>query len=231
MCSGGNTMRTVIFDLDGTLADTSVDLLVAANVALAEFGHPVRFDPDDPENRSTAMQGTRAMLSRALGTTGITEPAQIDRCQGFLLQAYARAISVHTRLFPGAMAAVGQLAQAGHRVGICTNKPEALAHQLLDELGVRTAFASLIGADTLAVCKPDPRPLYEAVRRAHGDPGQCCLVGDSVTDLKTARAAKVPIILTTFGALSGTAARKLTPEAVLEDFDALAHVVSNLDPV
>jgi phosphoglycolate phosphatase len=127
------------------------------------------------------------------------------------------------------MEAVAALDHAGYRVGICTNKPERLAELLMTRLGVRDAFGSLVGADTLAVRKPDPAPLREAVRRAGGDPARAVLIGDTVTDRETARAAGVASVLVTFGP-GGAQVAALEPEAMIGHFDELPEVVARLLP-
>ena len=164
-------MRTVVFDLDGTLADTSGDLLAAANACFRDMGvgDLLRTETDT----GVALRGGRAMLRlgmERLGRAG--DEATIDRYYPVLLEAYAQAIDVHTVLYPGAMAAVECLSAEGYRVAICTNKPERLARILLERLGVLGAFQALTGADTLAVRKPDPEHLRETVRRAGGDPAR-----------------------------------------------------------
>jgi len=218
-------MRSVIFDLDGTLADTSGDLVAAANATFAEMGLPALLDP--VADAGTAMRGGRAMLT--LGFSRVTGFGEGDIARGYarLLVHYDDAIDTHTRLYRGAMAAVAALRTAGYAVGICTNKPERLAERLLQRLGVRDAFASLVGADTLAVRKPDPAPLWEAVRRAGGDLARVCLVGDSVTDRNTAAAAGCPSILVTFGPEGGQMAA-LKPDILLDHFDQLSAAVESL---
>ena len=223
-------MRTVIFDLDGTLADTSGDLIAAANVCFEEMGHAQRLDP--VADALTAFHGGRAMLRLGLGRgTGhdwaAADEAQVDRWYPRLLTAYGAAIDVHTRLYPGAIEAVEALRASGHAVGICTNKPAGLAEDLLARLGVRGLFASLIGADTLPVRKPDPAPYVAAVEGAGGTVARSLLVGDTDTDRKTARAAGVPCVLVGFGP-EGTAVSRLEPEAMIAHFDALPEVVARL---
>ncbi len=221
-------MGTVIFDLDGTLADTSGDLLAAANACFRGMGVGDMLGPDDAP---VALNGGRAMLRLGLERLGRTgDEDEVDRQFPILLAAYESAIDTHTTLFPGAMQAVADLGAAGYRVGICTNKPEALAELLLTRLGVRDAFASLVGADTLPVRKPEPEPLREAVRRAGGDPAQSCLIGDSRTDRETARAAGVPSILVTFGP-SGHLTTALNPEALFGHFDELPAVIARIMPI
>lgn len=215
-------MGTVIFDLDGTLADTSGDLIESANVCFRALGLGDVLDPE--ADAGTAFRGGRAMLTLGFQRTGTHGAGEVDRQYPKLLEAYGAAICVHTRLYPGAMEAVEALRLAGYGVGICTNKPEGLAEQLLQELGVRSAFASLIGADTLPVRKPEPEPLREAVRRAGGDPDACVLIGDTVTDRETARAAGVPCILVTFGP-DGDGVLELVPEATIADYAELMDAV------
>ncbi|SDE46138.1 HAD-IA family hydrolase [Ruegeria marina] len=218
-------MRTVIFDLDGTLADTSGDLLAAANHCFREMGYGDVLIPG--QDAGIALRGGRMMLTRGLERVGAYEVATVDQYYPILLEAYRGAIDHHTFVYPGAMEAVEALRARGYGVGICTNKPEALAELLLQRLGVRGAFASMIGADTLPVRKPDPEPLRAAARAAGGDPAACVLVGDSDTDRNTARAAGVPSILVTFGP-SGADMAALEPEALIDCFDDLPDTVRRL---
>jgi phosphoglycolate phosphatase len=218
-------MRAVVFDLDGTLADTSGDLLAAANACFQGLGEGDQLTAADA---GVALRGGRAMLRLGFSRLGRAEDeAEIDRQYPILLDAYRQAIAVHTVLYPGAMEAVAALKSGGYAVSICTNKPEALAVQLMTSLGVLGDFDALIGADTLPVRKPDPEPLREAARRAGGDPARCCLVGDTDTDRNTARAAGVPSILVSFGP-SGADMAALEPEALIGHFDELAGVVDGL---
>lgn len=219
-------MKTVIFDLDGTLADTSGDLIAAANVCFRAMGAGDMLE--QANDAGTALRGGRAMLRLGMERLGRgQESATIDHYYPMLLQAYGDAIDVHTVMYPGAMDAVETLKTLGFGVGICTNKPEGLAETLMQSLGVRGAFASLVGADTLAVRKPDPEPLFEAARRAGGDPARCILIGDSDTDRNTARAAGVPSVLVTFGPAGGDMAA-LDPEALLHDYADLPDIAARL---
>lgn len=218
-------MKSVIFDLDGTLADTSGDLLAAANHCFREMGFGDVLSRD--KDAGVALRGGRFMLTAGLKRVEAFDPAKVDAYYPVLLEAYGAAISEHTELYPGAMDAIESLKLQGFGVGICTNKPEELAHQLLEDLGVLAAFGSLVGANTLPVRKPDPAPLVEAVTRLGCDPRRCLLVGDSDTDRNTAKAAGVPSVLVTFGP-SGEDMAALEPEALLEDYAALPSVVQAL---
>ncbi|MBL4917149.1 HAD-IA family hydrolase [Szabonella alba] len=221
-------MRTVVFDLDGTLADTSGDLIAAANACLATAGHPPQLDP--AQDMLTAFAGGRAMLRLALSRIGPgwTE-ADIDAHFPVFLQAYAGAIDVTTRLYPGAVGAVEALRSAGFTTAICTNKPEGLARTLCQRLGITDLFGALVGADTLPVRKPDPAPYRAAVQGAGGDPSRSILIGDTVTDRDTARAAGVPVVLVAFGP-EGAGVARLAPDALLAHYDDLPALAGRLLP-
>ncbi len=218
-------MKSVIFDLDGTLADTSADLLAAANACFRDMGHGDLLTSNDA---GIALRGGRRMLRAGLERVRHSEPAPIiAKYYPILLDHYSRQIADHTVLYPGAMAAVEDLKSLGYGVGICTNKPIALAEQLLQALQVREAFGALVGPDTLGIAKPNPAPLFETVRLLGGDPAQTLLVGDSDTDRNTSKAAGVPSILVTFGP-SGQDMAALKPEALLSDYADLPDIVQGL---
>lgn len=214
-------MRCVVFDLDGTLADTSADLLAAANAVLPR---PVL----GPSDALTAFHGGRAMLRLGFERLGLEwSEADVDAGYPRLLEAYRAGIATHTRLYPGAMEAVEALKGLGFAVSICTNKPEALAELLLTELGVRGAFGALVGADTLPVRKPDPLPYRAAVERAGGVVARSMLVGDTETDAKTGVAADVPVALVTFGP-EGAGVSRFRPAALLDRFEDLPGLAGRL---
>lgn len=218
-------MKTVVFDLDGTLADTSADLLAAANACFEGLGRGAVLGADDA---LTAFRGGRAMLRLGFSRLGQAwSEADVDREYPNLLAAYAEGLDRETRLYPGAVAAVQALRAAGVLTAICTNKPEGLAETLLRRLGVRDLFGALVGADTFPVRKPDPLPYRAAVERAGGALARSLLVGDTETDRDTARAAGVSVVLVTFGP-GGEGVRALQPDATIGHFDQLFDVASRL---
>ena len=215
---------TVVFDLDGTLADTSGDLVAAANACFRARGLGDLLDP--VADALIAFHGGRAMLRAGYGRMSsdtLLPPGAEDEDFDSLLSHYGAAIAVHTRLYPGVEAALDRLAADGHRLAVCTNKPEALAETLLCELGIRDRFGAMIGADTLPVRKPDPRPYQAAVEGAGGTVAQSFLVGDTETDRKTAAAAGVRVALVSFGP-EGEAISRLAPEVLLAHFDQLPAI-------
>jgi phosphoglycolate phosphatase len=220
-------MRVAIFDLDGTLADTSADLIAAANGALAEAGLGTPLDR--ARDKSLAVAGGRAMLREGLARLEAQDEAEVDRLYPRLLEIYAGKLAVHTRTYEGAEAALERLAGDGWRLGICTNKPERLALLLIDELGLGRHFAALLGADSLPVRKPDPRHLLETIARAGGVPERAVLIGDTASDREAARAAGVRCVLVGFGPY-GAAVGALEPEALLAHYDDLPDVLDRLVP-
>jgi phosphoglycolate phosphatase len=221
-------MRTLVFDLDGTLADTSADLIAAANACFAARGLGPLLDAS--RDAPIAFKGGRAMLragfARALP---VWDEAMVDADYPRLLAAYADGIDRHTRLYPGAAEAVEALRAAGWATAICTNKPEGLAETLMSRLGVRGLFGALVGADTLPVRKPDPAPYRLAVDRAGGRDAASALLGDTDTDVATARAAGVPVALVAFGP-EGAGIARLAPDAILDTYAALGAVADAMVP-
>ncbi len=219
-------MKTVIFDLDGTLADTSADLIAAANAAFRMGGLDVALDAQ--ADALTAFHGGRAMLRLGFSRlAGGWDEGDIDRLYPMLLEYYGNNINHHTRLYDGVVEMLDALAAAGMALGICTNKPEALAETLVRELGIRDYFGALLGADSIAVKKPDPEHLLETVRRLGGDTRNAVLVGDTVTDREAGRAAGVPVVLVTFGP-AGSEVARLEPEALLDHYRDLPGVLGRL---
>lgn len=216
-------MKTVVFDLDGTLADTSGDLLAAANATFAAMGHAPPLGAGD---EGVALQGGRAMLRLGFARLGMAvDEAQITGHYPALLAQYEKGIAVHSRLYDGAEVAVQTLRTRGFACVICTNKPTYLAEALMTALGIRPLFGALIGAGSLSVVKPNPAPYLAAVAAVGGS--SSFLVGDTGTDHETARAAGVPSVLVGFGPNGGSVA-SLAPDAILRHFDDLPDLAGRL---
>lgn len=217
--------KTVIFDLDGTLVDTSADLVAAANTCFRDLGHGDLLDARD--DAATALRGARAMLRLGFSRLGIEEETRVDTEYPNLLDHYGRAICVHSEFYPDAVAVARELAARGDAIGIATNKPYDLACKLLHALGHRDTFGPLVGADTLPVRKPDPAHFFAAVDRAGGDRSRAILVGDTETDRETARNAGAASVLVTFGP-GGRDVAGMAPEALLDRFADLPMIVDRL---
>ena len=212
----------VAFDLDGTLADTAPDLAAALNHTLERLGRPI-VPPDSV--RHLVGHGARALLRNALAVSGEAPEELIEEGFPLYIDYYAANICVGTTLYPALEEALDALSDRGVGLAICTNKPERMTHLLLDALGWSGRFQAVVGADTLAVRKPDPAPLHEAVARAGG--GRAVFVGDSITDAETARAAGLPFVAVSFG-FSDRPVGELGADAVIDDFGELVGVLERL---
>lgn len=219
-------MATIIFDLDGTLADTSGDLIAAANHCFEARALDVRLDPI--EDALIAFHGGRAMLRAGFERAfGAVDEAEVDADYFRLIDYYGAHIDRFTSLYPGVEDALGRLSEAGHLLGVCTNKPEALAQSLLTRLGIRDRFRALLGADTLPVRKPDPEHLWQTIDCCGGQRDQAVLIGDTMTDRGAARNANVPCVLVTFGP-EGDRVREMEPEGLLSHYDNIEAVLARL---
>lgn len=219
-------MKTVIFDLDGTLADTSGDLIDAANACFRTLGHGDMLDME--ADKACSFAGGRAMLR--LGFLRLGQPDSeelIDEQFPLLLKNYGENLDRYTVVYDGVRPAIQRLLDADYRVGICTNKPEGLAEALMQKLGMRDMFGALVGADTLPTRKPDAATYLETVARVGGNVVRSVLIGDTVIDRETALAAGVPSVLVTFGP-TGRDVMALQPEALLDHYDQLFEVVEAL---
>lgn len=216
---------TVVFDLDGTLVDTAPDLIHASNhvMGLAGLG-PV------PAGvlRPCISYGSRRMIEAGLAFHARPLPSdQIDRLWRAFLAYYVENIAIDSRPYPGAVEVLDGLAREGASLAVCTNKQEALSRQLLNALGLSSRFAAICGRDTFSVCKPHPDHLRGAVSAAGGDVARALMVGDSDTDVTTARAAAIPVIGVTFG-YTATPMHDLEPDAVIEHYSELSAIARRL---
>jgi len=216
---------TIVFDLDGTLVDTAPDLIDTLNVILARHDvAPVDFD----DARSMIGAGVKPLLVRGLASKGVQLPSdEIDRLFTEYLEVYAAHITDRSRPFPGLEPALDALTAQGCRLAVCTNKLEWLSVRLLDALGLGSRFAAICGQDTFAMRKPDPDMLRLTILRAGGDTGYAVMVGDSMTDVATAKAAAVPVIAVDFG-YTEIAPADLGADRLISHFDALPGAVMEL---
>jgi phosphoglycolate phosphatase len=218
-------MLTIVFDLDGTLVDTAPDLISTLNLILTREGlSPVAYD----DARRLIGGGARGMIERAVTEEGRDcSNAELDRMFGAFVEHYAAHIADRSRPFPHVEAALAQLAEAGHRLAVCTNKLEWLSVRLLDTLNLSRHFAAICGQDTFGVMKPDPEILRRTILRVGGDPAAAIMVGDSGTDVRTSRAATVPVIAVDFG-YSEVPIATLQPDRIIGSFADLAAAVGEI---
>lgn len=222
---GDLTGYTIVFDLDGTLIDTALDLIAAVNHILETMGHrPV----DDAALRQVISFGGRHMIETALVLRGQQpSPLEIDHLFLRFAAYYSANIAVHSRPFPGLIAQLDRLAERGALLAVCTNKREDLATQLMVELNMLDRFAALTGRDTFPVHKPHPGHLLNTIDKAGGDRNRAIMIGDSDTDVQTAKAANIPVIGATFG-YTDVPVTELGCDAVIAHYEQFEPALARL---
>jgi phosphoglycolate phosphatase len=216
---------TIVFDLDGTLIDTAPDLIDTLNIVFAREGlPPVPYETA----RALIGGGARAMIVRGLEAEGRTVvPAELERLFQDFLAHYSEHIADRSRPFPGLTDALDALAVNGSRLAVCTNKLEHLSVLLLKQLGLAHRFAVICGQDTFGVQKPDPEVLRRTIAAAGGTLRNAIMIGDSLTDIRTARAADVPVIAVDFG-YTDRPVSELGPDRIISRFTDLPLAVAEL---
>ncbi len=214
-----------IFDLDGTLVDTAPDLLGALNVILIREG---RRAVDIDDLRHLVGHGARSLLAEAMKLTG--DPLPDDRMPALFddyIAHYRDHIAEESRIFPGVTDTLAQLAQSGARLGVLTNKPQALADKLLAALDLTKYFTAIHGAGRYPYSKPDARVYRHVIDELGGADGQSIMIGDSITDVATARAAGAPVIVVTYG-YTPEPAHLLGGDAVTDHFAYVPELAKRL---
>ena len=208
------------------LIDTAPDLISTLNIILAREGMPpVEYD----SARRMIGGGAKAMIERALAAEGrASSKAELDRLFAAFIDHYAAHIADHSRPFPELEATLEHLAGEGHRLAVCTNKLEWLSVRLLDMLQLTRHFVTICGQDTFGVQKPDPRMLRLTIERAGGEPTRAIMVGDSGTDIRTSRAATVPVIAVDFG-YSEVPIALLRPDRIIGSYADLPAAIRDIE--
>jgi phosphoglycolate phosphatase len=215
----------LVFDLDGTLADTADDLIAALNVILAREGLA---KIAAPYARPMVGGGARALIQRGLSIHGVKlSETRVDELLADFLAYYEGHLANETVLFPGVAQALDRFEAAGFAFAVCTNKGEYLSILLLTALGVSDRFRAICGKDTFAVSKPDGKAVLQTIARAGGDRARAVMVGDSKIDIDAARNAGVPVVAVDFGYTSEPVGN-FKPDLVISHYDELWGAVAAL---
>jgi phosphoglycolate phosphatase len=200
------------------LVDTAPDLLDSLNHCLGAGGIT---RADAAGFRQYVGHGARVMIERAYAAQQKALAVdEHDRLFTLFLEHYGANIPGKSQPYPGVLAALGRFEEVGYRLAICTNKTEAFSRKLIGALGLTHRFAAICGADTFAFRKPDPRHLLETIAKAGGDRDRAVMVGDSRTDIDTAKAAGIPVVAVDFG-YTDRHVREFEPSVVISHFDDL----------
>ncbi|OGQ55929.1 MAG: hypothetical protein A3J24_01120 [Deltaproteobacteria bacterium RIFCSPLOWO2_02_FULL_53_8] len=188
----------IIFDLDGTLIDSSSDIAYAANRTLERMGY-VKFDIE--HIKENIGWGVKVLLERLMPQE---PPERILEARRSFLEFYGSHLVVDTYLYSGVAETITRFAELGKKMAIVTNKPEGLTLRLLDEMKIggasmRRYFPVVVGGDTLVVRKPSPEPIQAAIKAAGGAQGSSVMVGDSPIDAEAGHAAGIFTIGVTYG--------------------------------
>lgn len=192
-------LRAVLFDLDGTLADTAGDLAAALNRLLSEEGLPAQ--PYDAV-RAVASHGARALIALAFGN--LLDASEEAQRRARFLECYAQCLGSTSTLFDGIATLIQQLTHYGYAWGIVTNKPSRFTDALLPRLAFPNPPAVVVSGDTLKVAKPDPRPMWYAAEQLGIAPAHCLYIGDAKRDIDAGRDAGMHTVLATWGYLHHT---------------------------
>ena len=215
---------TILFDLDGTLAATAPDITDAVNAVLAEQGWPALREEQAYGFIATGA-AAEELIRHSLGDTADRLSADEKRrlLQRYF-EIYGENLCVRTKLFDGCAGCLADLAAAGHVLAVCTNKPTAFAQRLLETLGIAGHFAAICGRDRFDAHKPDPRHVWSTIEEVGGDRRAAMLIGDSIVDWQSARAAGIPVILMSSG-YSSQSLDSLGPDALVDHFDDLGAAI------
>lgn len=216
-------LKAVVFDLDGTLIDSAPDLHVALNHILAGDG---RRELSLTEVTSMIGDGVLKLVARAFAAAGgMVSDEELEGLVRRFLDFYEPHSTDLTRPYPGAVQALARLGESGLALGVCTNKPQAATISILRDLGLNGYFPVVIGGDSIpGVRKPDPRHLLAVIEGLGATPGQSVMVGDNENDVAAARAAKVQVVVASFGYSRGPVG-ELDADMVFDRFDDLPKVL------
>ena len=215
--------NALIFDLDGTLVDTAPDLLSATNAVLRSEG---RRAVDPATLRHMVGFGARSLITQAMAATGTpVEDARLPELVDRFLVYYRAHIADESVPFPGVEETLESLAGGDRHLGVLTNKPQEMADLLLKALKLDRFFPVIYGAGRMSYVKPDARIFHDVVRELGAEGG--IMIGDSITDVATARAAKAPVILVSYG-YTPEPAHSLGGDAVTDDFARIPELARRL---
>ncbi len=217
----------ILIDLDGTLVDSVPDLAFCVDAMMERLGRPPH---GEAKVRNWVGNGVERLVRRALlgQLEGEPDEADFQRAYPVFLELYRDNTSRRSQLFPGVRDGLDWLQAAGYRLGCVTNKAAQFTEPLLRDLGVRDFFEIVISGDTLPRSKPDPLPLLHAAAHFGAEPAVALMIGDSISDVKAARAAGFTIFCMSYGYNHGQDIRDYHPDAVL---DSLTEVQGLLEGV
>lgn len=216
-----------LIDLDGTLVDSVPDLAFCVDEMMKAIGQSPY---GEAQVRNWVGNGVERLVKRALTNSMQDEPdaSVLETALPIFMQVYKENTSKRSQVYPGVFEGIEYLQSQGMRVGCVTNKAAAFTEPLLQDLGLYSKFEIVVSGDTLAKKKPDPLPLLHAAEVLQVKPTEAIMVGDSVNDVKAARAAQFGVVCVTYGYNHGLDIRLAEPDGVMDSLQELEHLVENI---
>ena len=216
----------ILIDVDGTLVDSVPDLAFCVDEMLKQLDMPAR---GEERVRHWVGNGVERLVERALtdDLDGYPDDDLKAKAMPLFLELYAENTCVRSCLYPGVREGLDYMKEAGYKLGCVTNKAAAFTIPLLKQLGIHDEFAIVISGDTLAKKKPDPLPLLHAAEFFDVEPSQAMMLGDSVSDVKAARAAGFQITCMTYGYNHGDNIADAKPDALIDSMSELESLLEN----
>ncbi len=212
--------KMVLIDVDGTLVDSVPDLAYCVDEMMDRLGMPRR---GEASVRQWVGNGVERLVRRALinQLDGEPDEALFEKAMPIFMDLYAENTSQRSCLYPGVAEGIAYLKRAGYRLGCVTNKAEQFTMPLLTDLGLIDNFEIVVSGDTLPKKKPDPMPLLHAAEALGVTPAESMMLGDSMSDVKAARAAGFQIVCMSYGYNHGVDIRDSEPDAVIDSMSQL----------
>lgn len=214
-----NPCKLVVFDLDGTLIDSKMDLVVSVNATRRHYSLD---DLDAPTVESYVGNGVAVLIQRALGD-GFADD-ELARAVDYFIHYYHDHCLDYTALYPGVREVIRALSEAGISQAVLTNKPVRISNKIVDGLGLGDAFLQVYGGNSFDAKKPDPQGLLRLMEEAGAAPSETLMVGDSTVDIQTARNAGCPSCGVTYGFQPETLANP-APDFLIENLPSLLPIV------
>ena len=219
---------TVLFDLDGTLVDTAPDLMLAHNHVMKKFGYPTK---PLHELKNLVGQGASVMIGRSIWSQAKKELASLDEkvrneMTDEFISFYGKNILNESKLINGVKDFLNWCKENNISMGVCTNKTEHLAIDLLKKIEIYDYFEYVAGYNTFEYCKPDPRHLTSVIEILDGDKNKSIMIGDSESDANSAKAAEIPMILLEDGYTEKNI-DEIYHNHLVKDFVGIEKIVSN----
>jgi len=214
----------ILIDVDGTLVDSVPDLAYCVDEMMQAVG---REPYGEGKVRDWVGNGVERLVRRALigQLDGDPEDADFEQAYPIFLDLYAENTSKRSTLYPGVKEGLEYMKASGYKLGCVTNKAEQFTTPLLKDLGIYDYFAIVVAGDTLPVKKPDPGPLLHAAEFFGVSPDHSLMLGDSISDVKAARAAGFQIVCMSYGYNHGEDIRNYDPDAVIDSMVELKGLV------